>query len=112
MKKIEILAMTDEKLDKVVKIQGTRWDRKRKIPEADRQRMRKAFDKGTTIKELKEKFAYTMQNIRYIVDDEWRAHYNAVRNGKHYGKGHITPKNRAAYKRKLVADGKLSVAAY
>ena len=41
MKRKEVLKLSDRKLDNYVKIQGTRFDRKRKFSEATKRKMKK-----------------------------------------------------------------------
>ena len=111
MSKLEALTLTDEALDKVVKIQGTKYDRKRKVsPELGAQ-MSKLLRRGKTDIELAEKFNVSLWSVRYNTDPEFRARQIAMRSGKHTGKDHITIKNRVAYKRTLVAEGKLTAVA-
>lgn len=111
MTRIDVLTLTDDKLDKVVKIQGTRWDRKRKLSEDTIKQMSKLSNKGSSFSEIASKLGLNYQTVRYSLDPVWRAWYNANRSGKHYGKGHITVKNRVAYKRGLVAAGKVTATA-
>jgi predicted transcriptional regulator len=111
MNKIDVLMMTDDKLDKVVKIQGTTYDRKRRISEFTLKQMLKMSGAGKTIAEIANKLDINPQMVLYHIDPIWRASYNANRSGKHYGKDRITIKNRVAYKRSLVAAGKVTVAA-
>ena len=108
MTRIDVLTLTDDKLDKVVKIQGTKWDRKCKISEATIKQMNKMSGVGKTIAEIASKLDINPQMVKYHTDPIWRASYNANRSGKHYGKDHITVKNRVAYKRSLVAAGKVT----
>ena len=69
------------------------------------------FSVGKTIAEIANKLDINPQMVKYHTDPIWRASYNATRNGKHYGKDRITVKNRVAYKRSLVAAGKITAAA-
>lgn len=111
MTRIDVLTLTDDKLDKVVKIQGTKWDRKCKISESTIKKMSKMAGTGSTAAEIARKLGINYQMVRYHTDPIWRASYNATRNGKHYGKDRISVKNRVAYKRSLVAAGKVTAAA-
>lgn len=109
MTRSEILKMKDSDLDKTIKIQGTRFDRKRKVSNATITRMRKMFEKGKSIAEIAAIVGLSQKTVRYNVDDEWRAQYNATRDGKHYGKTNITIQDRIAYKRYIVDTRKMRV---
>lgn len=107
-KKIELLKLTDEALDKKVKIQGTEYDRKRKIPNSTIKKMLGMAKKQKSVAEIASKLGLNYTAVKYHVDAEFRKLYNATRNGKHTGKDHITVQNRIAYKRELVAAGKIT----
>ena len=109
MTRSEILKMSEKEIDKNVKIRGTRSDRKRKVSNATITRMKKMFEKGKSISEIAETVGLSTTTVRYNVDSEWRAHYNATRSGKHSGKINITPEERAKYKRDIVASRKMRV---
>ena len=111
MNKIDVLMMTDDQLDKAVKIQGTPYDRKRRISESTIKKMLKMNSSGSTIMEIANKLGINPQMVQYHTDPIWKASYNANRSGKHYGKDRITVKNRVAYKRSLVAAGKVTATA-
>ena len=51
-RKIEILNLDDKALDKKIKIQGTPYDRKRKISEKTIKQMTKMSKKGKSIQEI------------------------------------------------------------
>lgn len=107
MTKIEALCLTDEKLDKVVKIQGTPYDRKRKLSDATIRKMNKMAKSGKSLSEIANKFGVAWATVRYNTDPDWRQYFNATRSGAHTGKDKISVKNRVAYKRSLVASGKV-----
>lgn len=96
------MRMSDMDLDHAVKIQGTKFDRKRKISEETRDDLRRMYYSGMSISELCKAKGLNYTTVRYIVDDAWRAEFNAKRDGKHTGVDHITFENRVAYKRSLV----------
>lgn len=110
MNKIEILTMMDNELDKAVKIQGTEYDRKRKVKDVDIRKMSKMYNegKGKSIAEISRKMGLAINTVRYNVDPIYRAQHLAKCSGKHTGKDTVTPSNRIAYKRKLVAAGKVT----
>lgn len=111
LSKIEALTLTDDKLDAAVRIQGTKYDRKRKISDTTIKQMNKLKTSGKSFSEISKKLGISTMMVQYHTDPIWKATYNATRSGKHTGTDHITVKNRVAYKRTLVADGKLTAMA-
>ena len=104
-RKIELLSMTDDALDATVKIQGTPYDRKRKLSATQLKEMAKMSKKGKTVSQIANKLGLNYTAVRYNVDPVFKKEYNAKRDGRHTGKDHITIKDRVAYKRTLVAAG-------
>lgn len=109
MNKIDVLKMIDAEVDKVVKIQGTPYDRKRKVSPETLVRMQKMDRKGKSISEIAKSLGLSYFTVKYNVDSVWREMYNKTRNGAHTGKDHISKTDRVAYKRQLVAEGKVTV---
>ncbi len=108
MTKIELLTLTDNVLDKKVKIQGTKYDRKRKISDATIKKMNKLAEKGKTVQSIAQELGLTNRAVRYHTDAAWRKAYIASCSGAHTGKDHISKLDRIAYKRGLVAAGKVT----
>lgn len=109
MTRSEILKMKDSDLDKTIKIQGTRFDRKRKVSNATITRMRKMFDKGKSISEISNVTGLCYSTVRYNVDDNWRKQHIASLSGKHTGTTNITKEDRILYKRTIVDSRKMRV---
>ena len=107
MTKKELLKMTDSQLDAKVRIQGTKYDRKRKISDSTLKKITALAKKNHTYQEIAKKLGLTAQSVRYHIDPVWKAYYNANRDGSHTGTDKITVKDRVAYKRSLVAAGKI-----
>ena len=107
MTKLELLTLTDNKLDDTVKIQGTQYDRKRKFSDADIKKMQ-TMSKKKTPEEIAKKLQMRLRDVMYHIDPEYRKNYISKLSGKHTGKDHITKTNRVAYKRNLVAAGKVT----
>lgn len=105
MNKIDILKLNDNELDKVVKIQGTDFDRKRKVTAQLLKKMIKLENRGKSYKDIAKKFGFTTKTVRYNLDPEYREFWKANYAGPHTGKNHITKNNRVSYKRELVASG-------
>ena len=108
MTKLELLTMTDGALDKAVKIQGTKYDRKRKLSDATIAKAKKLFSKGELVSDIARKLGVNYSSIRYQIDSDYRTAYNMRRSGAHTGKDHISKLDRIAYKRQLVAAGRVT----
>lgn len=107
MTRSEILKMKDSDIDKAVKIQGTRFDRKRKISNYTLYRMKTMFAKGMTIPEIATALGLNYHTVRYNVDEDWKKEYNAKRSGAHTGITNITKEDRIQYKREIVDSRKM-----
>lgn len=108
MTKIEILKMMDADLDKAVKIQGTEYDRKRKVTSPAIKKMKSMLKKGKTYQQVAEALGFSKTAVRYNTDPEYRRYHLAGCTGKHTGKDKVSTKNRIQYKRQLVAEGKVT----
>lgn len=104
-KKIE--EMSDIEVDKAVKIQSTEYDRKRKLTDEAIKRLRLLYKEGYTIVCLAEMFNTNYLTVKYNVDDEFKATYNANRSGAHTGITNYDFNNRVMYKKDLVLREKL-----
>ena len=102
MTKREIMKLSDAKLDKVVKIQGTNWDRKRKVTKQMQYRMMQMLNAGKSVNSIAEHFDVTPNTVRYNTDPEYKEWWNAYRSGKHYGANTSNVAERSAYKRSLL----------
>lgn len=109
MNKKEILKLTDAQLDAKVKIQGTKYDRKRKISDWTITKMKRMSKKGKTPSEIAEKLGISIIGVKYNIDPEFKRLHNERRSGAHTGTTHITTADRIAYKRSLVSKGKIKV---
>lgn len=109
MKKKDILKLTDAELDAKVKIQGTKYDRKRKISDRTISRMKRMSKRGKTPIQIAEKLGISVMGVKYNLDPEFKKLHNQKRSGAHTGTDHITPEDRIAYKRSLVSKGKIKV---
>ena len=105
---IETLKLNDAALDKKVKIQGTPYDRKCKFSSKTLSEMLYLANvEQKSYIEIAKELGYNPTAVRYRIDPEFKQEYNSRRNGKHTGKDHISIANRVAYKRDLVASGKI-----
>lgn len=110
MKKKVVLALTDKEVDKLIKISGTQYDRRRKLDDKQIALARKMFiNQGRSLEYIANKFGVHPSTIRYHLDKTYRryridhANYGDVAACK---KGYREAlAERANYKRQLVARG-------
>lgn len=102
---IRILRLNDNELDCEVKIEGTKFDRKRKYSDNDYKFAEKLLKRGHSYTEVEKQLGISSKMLKYHFDEDYRRLYNLQRNGKHYGKTHLNKANRVKYKRGLVASG-------
>nr|DAD82716.1 MAG TPA: Protein of unknown function (DUF2481) [Siphoviridae sp. ctrpg19] len=108
----QFLMLNNDRVNELIKIQSTEFDRKRKLTDAMRDAMRKAYKNGVSLKELSEKYDITTLAVRYNVDDDYREEYNKKRSRKykdnHSGRT-IFPDDLAEYKKSLIREKKIKV---
>lgn len=102
---INLLKLTDDELDKSIRIAGTDFDRKRKVTKDVLAKMKKLEAKGKSYAEIANIMGFSYHAVKYNLNPEYRNNYNATRDSRHMGTDHVTDKNRASYKRQLVAEG-------
>lgn len=101
----EIMSLSNSAIDAKVKIQGTKFDRKRKLSDSTIETMNNMVNRGKKVSEIAEKYNIDTRTVKYWTDPEYRAYKLATASGKHTGKTNITPSMRADYKRALVKVG-------
>lgn len=106
-KVINTLKLNDQALDAKVHIQGTPYDRKRKYDAKTIGKMKRMLNKGKSFYAIAKELGCDYKTVKYNLDPEYKAWFNANRDGKHTGKDHITFANRVQYKRALVAECKI-----
>lgn len=106
----QVLQMNDLILDKNIKIQGTKFDRKRKYDEKTIKQMKQLYISGVKPSEIAKKFNSSSFMVKYICDYTFKTLHNLKRDGKHTGVNHITSTDRASYKRNLVKNKEIKVA--
>lgn len=106
MKVKEILKNIDPAIDKIVKIQGTNYDRRRKITYETIEKMHKMYNKGYSYKQIAEFFNTSVRNVRYNLDNEYRKEYNKKYPGSPTPFSRRRMHERVAYKRNLVYNKK------
>ena len=104
-----ILTYNDEQIDALVKIQGTQYDRKRKLTDKQVSEIKQKLDKGISVEALAQQYNVSEWIIRYNTNPQFRAHQLAIRTGAHTGVDTITFEDRVNYKRYLVEKKKIKV---
>ncbi len=107
MKRRQVLKLSNTVIDKIVKIQGTNYDRKRVLTDKDRKKMLKLYSKGLSVQALAQRFNVSECCVKYNVVPNWKTIFNATRSGLHTGVNNITANDRALYKRTLVKRRKI-----
>ena len=106
----EILKMDDITLDSKVIIQGTQFDRKRKLNDKQLDQIQDRLSKNIPIEAIAKEFNVSKWVIKYNTDPSFREHQLMIRMGKHTGEDNITFENRVNYKRSLIENKKIKVA--
>ena len=114
MKKTEILNLSDSKIDDLIKIKGTKFDRGNKLTDTQINSIKNAFAKGTIMSELGEKYNVSPSTIKYHLDAQYKAKVNSNRSNyafKQYSSDELKEKlhNRAQYKRSLIINNKIKL---
>lgn len=66
-------------LDKIVKLEGTDYDRRRKLKNKDIIDIRKDHNRGATISSLAKKYNVSYNTIHYHVDEDYKQFHNQRR---------------------------------
>lgn len=103
MNKSDIYNMSDSGVNKTVKIQGTKWDRKRRVSMKTVAEINRLQMCGCSNSKIAKKLNLNYSTVRYYTDDEYKNKVNH-RKGAH-SHGYLSDSNRAEYKRKLVMSG-------
>lgn len=101
MKKQELLELSDIELNKVVKIKGTKFDRRQKYTDKQIKKMQKLYKKGYSISDICLKLGCTYNTAKCYCVPGFREKLNKGRDGKVYNR-QITFRDRAEYKRQLI----------
>lgn len=105
-----IINSSDTKIDSMVKIQGTNYDRRRKVTKSMKRRMQQMYDAGKSYYAIAEHFSVDPRTVRYNLDEAFRKYDIELRTKRAKKKpshSHTTPEklaNRAAYKREIIQN--------
>ncbi len=102
----EMIKMSNSAIDSMVKIQGTNYDRKRRVTKDMKNRMSQMYNAGKSYSAIANHFGVTPRTVRYNLDEEFKKRENKVRNI--YARNWVPEKGmiaeRAEYKRQLIQD--------
>ena len=105
-----ILTYDNETLDSIVKIQGTQYDRKRKLTERQVAEIIDELNKGIPVEALAQKYSVSEWVIKYNTDPNFRAHQLKLREKKSKAHTNVMDfEDRVAYKRNLISSKKIEV---
>lgn len=101
MTKKNVLSLSNYELDKVVKIQGTKFDRKRKLSDNTIAKIKWLHSCGKSYHKIANLLGVSYSAARYYTDPIYK--YLVCHRGGSHAHGELTLNNRAEYKRGLVA---------
>ena len=113
MKKSEVLKLSDVQLDRSVLIQGTKFDRRRKLNDGQIKRINQLYQKGLDILKLAKKYNVCYNTIKYHIDEKYKNRVNYNRTFYPiYTVNTCSLQERAEYKRSLIRSRKIKVGDY
>ena len=103
MKKDKLLKLNDYVLDKKIRIEGTQFDRRRKLSRDQVKTMQKLYRQGKALSELAVIFHVSVSTVRYHCDEQFKDYTNGMR--AFYAFNTRTDnKERIAYKKLLIKN--------
>jgi hypothetical protein len=96
--------MTDHEVDKLIKIQGTDYDRRRKLKTKDITCIQRCYKRGVSLVDLARKYKVSPGTIKYHVDAKFKIAQNNTRASFGYAPFDETAQrnSRVAYKRSIL----------
>lgn len=106
MNKRELLREKNYVIDSAVKIQGTNYDRKRKVTKSMKHRMEQMYAAGKSYRQIAEHFGVAPQTVKYNLDEDYKAWKNGTRNNyaRNWQPDSTTQAERVAYKKELLGN--------
>ena len=96
--------MTNSAVNSLIKLQGTDYDRRRKLTLSDIRDIKKKYDNGHSIASLAKEYKVVNNTIHYHVDEEYKKMHNKRRNESTRSKyTYDGVKSRLEYKKQLAA---------
>lgn len=99
--------MTDIEVDRIVKIHGTDYDRRRKLSVKDVAAIKREYKRGKSISYLANKYHVSYPAIKYHVAENYKETHNNYRKNFKFAEcdQRALLKSRVALKRRLMAEG-------
>ena len=104
MRKSSLLKLSNTTLDKEFKIVGTKFDRRRKLTDAQIKQMNTLYKRGETIANLAIMFNVSSSTILYHCDDTYKQHKNSMRSLYAHNCVVDSRKDRCNYKRLILKN--------
>lgn len=105
-KRRSMLDKTNTEIDSVIRIQGTMYDKKRKISDRDLKMMRLMYKKGVSQKQIAMRFGVSCFTTSYYLNETTRDKHMKSRNGIHTGNTvNFTRKDRIERKKAMIILG-------
>ena len=97
--------MTDFQIDKLIKLEGTDYDRRRKLTTNDVAAIKRAHKQGYSISSLAKKYHVSYPTIKYHVDSDFKKYMieERVKHGFYCCDASKQRVSRIAYKRAILA---------
>lgn len=101
-----IVDRTNSEIDNAVKIQGTNYDRKRKVTKDMKRRMQQMYDSGKSYYYIADYYGVSLPTVKYNLDEEFKKESNERRNNyaRNWKPTNETYLERVDYKRELLRD--------
>lgn len=103
MKRSKLLQLNNSELNSIVKIEGTKYDRRRKLSDSQIKELKKLFNKGELVCNLAKIYNITERTVLYHCVKGQKEFVNSYRAMyKQYSKSNVN--ERAEYKRLLIKN--------
>ena len=101
-----MMNMSSTAIDSAVKIQGTNYDRKRKVTKSMKHRMEQMYTSGKSYSYIAEYFGVTPYTVRYNLDEDFRYERNKKRNdyARNYTPTKETVEDSVEYRKELLKN--------
>ena len=112
MNKKELMNESARVIDSMVKIQGTNYDRKRKVTKSMKRRMEQMYNAGKSYSTIANYFGVAYGTVRYNLDEDYKASLNAKRNeyARNWQPDSSTVAERVEYKKELLQNKNFKLA--
>lgn len=102
----QLLKMSNSAIDKGVRIAGTKFDRRIKVTDNMKKKMRNLREKGVSYAKIAEELSVDPSTVRYHLDDMYRVSHNANRALYARSTPRIDMAARVQYKKELLKSRK------